>query len=115
MAIEVHLRELEEQLLANGTSLDSAQLDELLSDNFFEFGSSGKVWMKKDFLLDGLGPRHLALSEFQCHEFGPDVYLVTYRIVNQQTQMVTLRSSIWKQTEGKWRLFFHQGTPVPSS
>lgn len=39
-----HLCQLEEQLLKPETRISPADIEKLLADNFFEFGSSGNVW-----------------------------------------------------------------------
>ncbi|MFB9782726.1 hypothetical protein [Rhodococcus baikonurensis] len=43
---------------------------------------------------------------------APDSYLVTYRLA--QAHRVTERSSIWRFTENRWSVLFHQGTVVES-
>ncbi len=35
-----------------------AELDKLLADDFFEFGSSGNVWYKQDCMGEGRPFRH---------------------------------------------------------
>ena len=43
-----------------------------------------------------------------------DVALVTYRSVSPDgSKFHSLRSSIWKIIDGRWRMAFHQGTPIP--
>jgi hypothetical protein len=46
---------------------------------------------------------------------APGVVLVTYNAVRQdesEEQLAySLRSSIWRLSEGRWQMIFHQGTP----
>lgn len=106
--LQNHLQELEERLLESKVEIYS----ELLSDEFFEFGSSGNIWVKSDFEVEGGSLRQLTLSQFKLHPLSDDVALVTYHIYQAGLDRHTLRSSIWKCIDGKWKMFFHQGTPT---
>jgi hypothetical protein len=50
------------------------------------------------------------------HEVAADVALVTYI---SELQFTTLelgnRSSLWVRSGGRWKLRFHQGTPIPTA
>jgi hypothetical protein len=108
--IKKHLLELEKQLLEPNTRTNPAELDQLLADDFFEFGSSGKVWNKKDAVGGGLSVRKMTISDFEIYPLSEEVVLVTYRVKDETRMLNTLRSSIWKFSGGKWQMFFHQGT-----
>ena len=46
-------------------------------------------------------------------QLAPDLGLVTYRVTrNGNPDTHSLRSLIWRRTDGHWRLLFHQGTPI---
>ena len=115
------LRRLEEELLTPEIRHSPDQVRDLLSDDFVEFGSSGGVFNKQQVIeaLEHEGPpdptTRLSLVDFIARRLASDVILVTYRI-NQEGGPGTrpesrLRSSIWKLTEGRWQMVFHQGTP----
>ncbi|TCP67294.1 DUF4440 domain-containing protein [Baia soyae] len=109
--LENYLFELETTLLKPTKELYA----EYLSDAYFEFGSSGNVWVRRDY--DSVGSRdtrQLTPIQFQLHPLADGVVMVTYRIHDEIREMNTLRSSIWKQFDGKWRMVFHQGTPTNS-
>jgi hypothetical protein len=92
------------------------RLNELLSDDFVEFGSSGRVYDKK-MLIDMLvHERHaeVAVRDFAIREIAADVALVSYRTVGSAGQEAR-RSSIWTQQNGRWQMTFHQGTRIPNS
>ncbi|MGG2093386.1 DUF4440 domain-containing protein [Bacillus sp. S13(2024)] len=113
--LKEHLCELEQQLLEPGTRTSPAELDKLLADDFFEFGSSGNVWYKKDAVgEEGLSVRKMTLSDFEIYPLSEDTVLVTYRVKDETRMQNTLRSSIWKLIDGRWKMFFHQGTPTKS-
>ncbi|MNR67917.1 hypothetical protein D3C85_1921600 [compost metagenome] len=56
----------------------------------------------------------MILSGFELHPLSETAVLATYRILNEETGGATLRSSIWKLKDGRWQMFFHQGTPAGS-
>ena len=106
-----------EELLALERALADRDADgleegllELLSDDFVEFGRSGTVWTRASIapLLEA-GPSRVRtrLEAFEVHELADGVVLVTYRAAG------ALRSSVWVRPDGRWRLRFHQGTPLP--
>jgi glyoxylase I family protein len=96
-------------------------LVDLLTDDFLEFGQSGRVWTRETIApLLGSSPDGSAgaaapeggaaapeLEAFEVTRLGEGVALVTYRAHG------TNRSSIWVRRDGRWRMRFHQGTPLP--
>lgn len=92
-----------------------AELEKLLADDFFEFGSSGNVWYKKDCVGEGgLSIRKMTLYDFEINPLSEDVVLMTFRVKDDTRMQDTLRSSIWKFRDGRWQMFFHQGTIIKS-
>jgi hypothetical protein len=113
-SLKEHLCQLEKQLLQPEIRTSPEKLSKLLADEFFEFGSSGNVWYKKDIGSEGLSVWKMTLYDFEVHILAPDVALTTYRVIDETRKMHTLRSSIWKFKDGRWQMFFHQGTPTKS-
>lgn len=113
--LEKHLCELEKRLLEPATRTTPAELDKLLAADFFEFGSSGNVWYKRDSVGgEGLSVREMSLSDFEIYPLSEDAVLATYRVRDETRMQNTLRSSIWKLIDGRWQMFFHQGTLTKS-
>jgi len=109
--LKEHLYELEEKLLKSEVRTSPEELSSLLKDDFFEFGSSGNIWSKSDFMgQEGAGAVNMTLSQFEMHPLSDDTVLITYRIFDEDKLEHTLRSSIWKCANGRWQMFFHQGT-----
>lgn len=82
----------------------------LLDDKFHEFGSSGTVWDREsilDAMLVGTDPPP-EVVDMTATRLAPDVILLTYR--TRRPGRATLRSSIWRRTQGRWAIYFHQGT-----
>lgn len=118
-SIPAHLCSREEALLDPEVRRDRIRVDELLSRDFVEFGSSGRIW-SRDQILDLLGTEAyepVRAEDFKCGMLSESVALITYRTIRMdvqtETEAVTLRSSIWKLENGEWKARFHQGTRVP--
>ncbi|MBS8263756.1 DUF4440 domain-containing protein [Mesobacillus boroniphilus] len=111
MDLNVHIRQLEENLLKPEVRSSRTELEKLLADDFFEIGSSGRVLYKGEVIAeDGIGIVKMKLSDFEIHPLSADIVLATYRIFNEISNQHSLRSSVWKQNEGVWKMVFHQGT-----
>jgi glyoxylase I family protein len=56
------------------------------------------------------------MSDFRVQRMAPDVALVTYRAhrvaIPGRPAADSLRSSLWRLRRGRWRMAFHQGTPL---
>ena len=112
-----HLRKLEESLTKPETRRSAEELGRLLADDFREFGGSGRVFDKRQ-IIDALQNQpavQLWLDDFQVRCLAPDVVLVTYRgncrFPASDKVSHSLRSSIWRNRDGRWEVVFHQGTP----
>jgi hypothetical protein len=116
-------RRLEQDLHRSEVRSSRAAVSALLTDDFMEFGSSGKVYNKAaiiDALVQEAPSDPAALPEvydFTVKPITAEAVLVLYRSVRRPDGVTpekqTLRSSIWKLIDGRWQMFFHQGTIVP--
>lgn len=111
-------RELEESLFRPEIRTSPSAVDRLLADEFVEFGSSGRAFSKRD-VVEGLQqepPIHRTLTDLRVRPLAPGVVLLTYTSVRRdqalQGERRFLRSSIWKEIDGRWQMVFHQGTPA---
>jgi hypothetical protein len=109
---------LEQMLLNPAVRRDRAQVSSLLTEDFVEFGMSGRVWTR-DQIIAMLAEEAAtwsppAMEEFHCRLIGGRAALVTYRAVRLDpataSRTVSLRSSLWTKESGAWKMFFHQGT-----
>jgi hypothetical protein len=104
-------RELETSLHRRATRNSPVAVSALLEDDFVEFGKSGRTYDMRATveLLHGddsdLVPE---VRDFRIRPLAPTIVLVTYR--SGRGDVFALRSSIWRLSEGKWRMTFHQGT-----
>ena len=91
-------------------------LDELLADEFVEFASDGVAYGKAQ-VIDALQLEpslHRSLAEFHLVVLAEGIVLSTYRSSKRldasDAVVESLRSSIWKEHDGRWQMIFHQGT-----
>jgi hypothetical protein len=94
-----------------------ADFENMTSPDFWEIGASGRRYSRA-FVLDELERRHSAefveewkTSEFHCRRLGPDVFLLTYTLLEEGARL-TRRSTIWEFSDTTWRIVFHRGTLV---
>jgi len=119
--LQKHIRELEERLLRPEVRRSPRLLDELLADEFVEFASDGAAYDKREVIdtLQSERSLHRSLTDFRLIVLAEGVVLSTYRSsrhgASPQEAADSLRSSIWKQRDGRWQLIFHQGTVSPRS
>ena len=109
---EATLRELETAMWETVTRSDRDWMALHLTDDFTEFGVSGRSYDRSSILE--LPVEHieveLPLADFEVRSIGRDAALVTYRTV--QPRGSAHRTSVWRRDRGGWRLASHQGTPV---
>ncbi|KAF1013769.1 MAG: hypothetical protein GAK31_02776 [Stenotrophomonas maltophilia] len=96
---------------------DRQQLDALLAPDFSEIGSSGRCWSRADTLRDlpaATEPVSLEACDFTVWQLADDLAQVRYRsrYHREGAQRWVLRSSLWRQAQGRWQMVFHQGTPA---
>jgi hypothetical protein len=95
--------------------IDTKRLHELLAEDFFEFGRSGRVWYKKDTIttVPQIKDTIFPLPELHIRLLHQDIAQVSYDSAFTYNGIVeyTHRSSIWSRTSDSWELRFHQGTP----
>ena len=110
-----HLLQLERLLLQPETRRDVDDLTSLLAEDFREFGSSGRVFDRRE-IVDELAhePPHLVtLSDPSLQQLGETVALLTYRstrLASAGLEIQANRSSVWVKRAYGWQIVFHQGT-----
>ena len=100
--------ELENRLLTTAVRSSADVLDGLIADQFVEFGSSGRLYSKRDVIAQMVRAPSVTvnIADFRVLAVSPDVTLATYRTDK------SLRSSLWRREGERWRIVFHQGTPI---
>lgn len=115
-SLQERILELEEQLLRPEVRRSSQTLEALLGDEFIEFASDGTAYDKARVIaaLHAESLYQRSITEFRLVALAEHLVHATYRITKRgdtsQEVTVSLRSSIWKERDGRWQLIFHQGT-----
>ena len=106
----------EERLLLTAVRSSPDALSSLIADDFFEIGSSGKIYTKHDVIeaLKNEPAFEGTISDFHAVPLTKEIVLVTYRMEeikkSPSPSRFSARSSIWKKMNGEWKIIFHQGT-----
>lgn len=106
----------ETQLLDKVDSLDV--LADLIDNEFMEIGSSAVVFDKAEVMrwLASDDPSERIGTSFKARHLAENIILLTYMSTIKDTPVAkskqAVRSSIWRLTDGQWRMVFHQGTPL---
>jgi len=120
--IEKHILQLENELLKLEIRKSSQKINELIAEDFIEFTSSGGIYhyKKGDVFLEQNDNRELIweILDFQVKQLAEGCILAMYKIIKHseknENKKYSLRSSIWKYNDGKWKMLFHQGTLTSS-
>lgn len=108
------LKQLEESLWLPESRFDNDYMNQLLDNDFFEFGRSGKIYTREECMSHPYQEIYakIPLEKLQVLDITDDVKQVTYISEVGIEKLRANRSSIWVRIGGKWRLRFHQGTPI---
>jgi hypothetical protein len=94
-----------------------ADYESMMDADFWEIGASGRRYSREHVLAE-LEKRQQhpvediwETSEFHCRELAPDLYLLTYTLIQNKIRK-TRRTTLWRRTEVGWKIVFHQGTIV---
>ncbi len=83
----------------------------IISDSFVEYGSSGRIFTKADYMnsVDATEEKYdYEIVDFDIKIIGLNAILATYKSIYKGETV--LRSSIWRSKDDVWHLLFHQGT-----
>ena len=109
---------VERQLLDPAVRRDAHVVSELLADDFVEIGASGRLWTRDETIAElavepagGAHARDAAeTSDWTVRELAPGLAFVGY--VSARAGRRVRRTSLLRLESGRWRMFFHQGTPT---
>lgn len=99
-------------LLTNTVRSNASKVDGLLDASYREIGASGRLWSRAS-IIDALSEtsdedEQIDASDMAGEALSADLILLTYTTVRGQRR--ARRSSLWRRSNGTWRLLFHQGT-----
>lgn len=112
--IEKEILLLEKQLLKPETRESENKLYELLDDELIEFSSNGKIYHYKKGDTFTSPEIDWEIIDFSIKQLSDFIVLATYKLIKHSEinidQKYSIRSSIWKYRDNKWKMIFHQGT-----
>lgn len=114
----VTLELLEESLWKASTRFDPDLMDQTFAAGFVEFGRSGRRYERSEMIFstdpDAVIDAKLPLPDYSVELVAADVALATYTSEVRYGDVLERgrRSSLWTKTKGRWKLRFHQGTPL---
>ncbi|MDR1970364.1 MAG: DUF4440 domain-containing protein [Treponema sp.] len=122
------IKGLEEKLLNPEVRGSRGELEKLISEDFIEYGSSGKIYNYRGTITHLLTHAAEAVSysfiNFKTRRLSENIILALYIIETEKNHRITItnRSSLWRWEEDSWqrsagrssawRIIFHQGTRV---
>lgn len=104
---------LEAELQDSTTRSDGGRLRDILSPEFIEIGASGKRWDRESILdlLVGEAAGEIVIHNLTGRHLATDLIQTCWESQSEETW--ARRSSLWRREDGRWRIIFHQGTPLP--
>lgn len=109
------LERLEQELWMEETRFNRKYMEQIMADDFIEFGRSGRTYSKEDCLSHEREPINaiLPLQNLNIRLLTQDTAQVTYNSEVTYDDIIEKgrRSSIWTRSGKGWVLRFHQGTP----
>lgn len=117
-SIKEQIFQLENDLIKSEVRKSAEKINEILSNDFVEFSSSGSEYHYKcgDVFQDEEDERTLdwEILNFKVKKVAENCILATYRVIKHdeldERKRYSLRSSLWTEEDGKWKMSFHQGT-----
>jgi hypothetical protein len=117
-SVKQHLFQLESDLLKSEVRKSAQAINEILADGFIEFCSNGNEYHYENGDVfqeqDDNNELFWQIIDFEIKELSDGCVLAMYKLIkhdesNENTKY-SLRSTIWKSIDGKWKMLFHQGT-----
>lgn len=109
---------LEMELHQPSVRKDRSRLDEILHESFIEISRSGVIYDKKRILtsLQSEVTHSVCSQDYEFQAISDGLVLLTYRSahvgLDGSLTRFSRRSSLWENTEGGWKMRYHQGTPT---
>ncbi|WP_274050292.1 DUF4440 domain-containing protein [Thalassomonas haliotis] len=119
MNLQDEIIALEMDLLKPEIRRSPSALSRLISDDFLEFGGSGRSFGKEEVLsrLPQETPPTFSARDFTLRELSGTVVQLLYKSTmlkaGAEQTSYSLRSTLWQRKGENWQMLFHQGTLCP--
>jgi len=114
--LEETILSLEKNLISPEVRKSAEKLAAIISESFFEFGSSGQIYhYHKGDVFDSGPAKDMdwEILDFSVMPLAGECALATYKAVKHsepdESKKISLRCSLWEKESGNWKLKFHQG------
>jgi hypothetical protein len=118
-SLEEEIQSLELRLLHADLTATPNVAEELLSEEFEEIGSNGRITGReqvREWLRSKRSDEHWNFTEFRARSLSTELVLATYRATKvgsgEYGSKGSRRCSLWKCCNGNWRMVFHQATGI---
>jgi len=115
MELEQLLLEHEKDFFRKDFCTQKRNLDARIHNDFVEFGKSGQVHTRQE-TVDALScltaDRAISIRDFRIRIRDGRTVVLNYVSVHEDTGVQALRTSVWANSEGEWKICFHQGTEI---
>ncbi len=118
-SIKEELLQLERDLLKSEIRKSAENISNILAEDFIEFCSNGIEYHYKSgdtFQEEDSIELDWEIIDFKIKQLSQDCILAMYKVIKfdkaNEDGKYSLRSSIWKYINGKWKIVFHQGTCI---
>lgn len=111
------IENLELKLLHENMQVNPSLVDELIASDFEEINSHGRYCSRQQalqWLKTKDNAQRWQLLNFRIKVLSDELVLATYQIqeVRPDAKASSTRSSIWRYSNTRWQLVFHQGTKI---
>ncbi len=112
-----HVIEMEARALTGEGRHDRVFLSEILADGFVECGASGRLITKTDVLRElsqETDTSFRVIGPIQPEKVSDNIITTMFVVARKTggTELMSRRFSLWRRTDGKWKISYHQGTPI---
>ncbi|WP_338041212.1 nuclear transport factor 2 family protein [Macrococcus brunensis] len=104
---------LEKSLFKYENCRDFHFLNHILHSDFMEYGTSGQIYNREEtiaLLQTVQTDRPIIIHSSKILKLTNTHWLLHYVSENQESGIISNRSSIWVKTQSHYQMFFHQGT-----
>ena len=107
---------LEESLFSADIRTSKSHLEQLITDDFIEVGSSG-IRFGKSEVLDRLPTENapeISATDYEIRQLASDTVMLLYKSIlvkhEEAEPIYSHRCSIWQKVNYQWQMTYHQGT-----
>lgn len=117
--LAIQIKQMELTLLHTDMQANPSLPEELLSEEFEEIGSDGRINSRQavvEWLMNKDNQLKWSLEDFRVKTLSNDLVMAIYRTKARneaaKVHQGSIRSSIWRRRGDSWEMVFHQATKL---